>query len=105
MKEILTVEKLRKIRKRKGMTQAEFAGLVGYSETYIQKLEQGQKPITSEFTNNLLKALDLEKAYRRACSQCCEVHEKAKKGKSALKDWILRLVFIIFCILFLIFCH
>lgn len=61
MKEILTVEKLRKIRKRKGMTQAEFAGLVGYSETYIQKLEQGQKPITSEFTNNLLKVLDLEK--------------------------------------------
>lgn len=105
MKEILTVEKLRKIRKRKGMTQAEFAGLVGYSETYIQKLEQGQKPITSEFTNNLLKAIDLEKAYRKACSQYCEVHEKAKKGKSALKDWVFRLVFIVFCILFLIFCH
>jgi DNA-binding helix-turn-helix protein len=105
MKEILTVEKLRKIRKRKGMTQAEFAGLVGYSETYIQKLEQGQKPITSEFTNNLLKALDLEKAYRKACSQCCEVHEKAKRGKSSIKDWIFRLIFVLFWILCLIFAH
>lgn len=95
MKEILTIEKLRKIRKRKGMTQAEFAGLVGYSETYIQKLEQGQKPITSEFTNNLLKALDLERAYREACNNYCELHETLNKKPFMTKRGLLCLIILV----------
>ena len=95
MKEILTIEKLRKIRKRKGMTQAEFAGLVGYSETYIQKLKQGQKPITSEFTNNLLKAFDLEKAYRKACENYCEVHEAMNKKPFMTKRGFLCLIILV----------
>lgn len=40
MNEILTSETLRKVRKQKGMTQAEFAKKIGYSETYIQKIDK-----------------------------------------------------------------
>ena len=105
MKEILTVEKLRKIRKRKGMTQAEFAGLVGYSETYIQKLEQGQKPITSEFTENLLKAIDLERAYRKACRNYCEVHEKLNKKHSIIVNLFYCIVCFCMLVLFIFFIH
>ena len=96
---------IKRIRKELGMTQAEFAGLVGYSETYIQKLEQGQKPITSEFTNNLLKALDLEKAYRRACSQCCEVHEKLNKKHSMIVNLFYCLICLCMLVLFIVFIH
>lgn len=105
MKEILTVEKLRKIRKRKGMTQAEFAGLVGYSETYIQKLEQGQKPITSEFTENLLKAIDLERAYRKACRNYYEVHEKLNKKHSIMVNLFYCIVCFCMLVLFIFFIH
>lgn len=43
MKEILNEKQLKSIRKRKKMTQKEFAQKLGYSEAYIQKLEQGKK--------------------------------------------------------------
>lgn len=70
MNEILTNETLKAVRKNKNMTQAEFAKKLGYSETYIQKLEQGKLPITYEFTRNFKHSLDLERAYRE-CLLCC----------------------------------
>lgn len=79
MNEILTSETLKAVRKHKNMTQAEFAKKLGYSETYIQKLEQGKLPITYEFTRNFKHSLDLELAYRRAYNNYCELHEAMNK--------------------------
>ena len=95
MNEILTSETLRKVRKQKGMTQAEFAKKIGYSETYIQKLEQGKLPITSEFTKNFKYALDLELAYRRACNNYCEVHEAMNKKPFMTKRGLLCLIILV----------
>lgn len=53
---------------------------MGYSESYIQKLERGEKPISEEFANNLQKLVDLERAYRKACENYCEVQEAMNKN-------------------------
>lgn len=95
MNKILTSETLRKVRKQKGMTQAEFAKKLGYSEIYIQKLEQGQLPITNEFTKNFKHSLDLERAYREACNNYCEVHEAMKKKSFMTKRGILCLILLV----------
>ena len=105
MNEILTSETLKAVRKHKNMTQAEFAKKLGYSETYIQKLEQGQKPITSEFTENLLKAIDLERAYRKACRNYCEVHEKLNKKHSMIVNLFYCLICLCMLVLFIVFIH
>lgn len=75
----ITKEKIKRLRKLKKMTQAEFAKRIGYSKVYLQKIECGNLPITKEFENNLLKALDLEKAYRKACCNYCEIQENKSK--------------------------
>lgn len=95
MNEILTNETLKAVRKQKGMTQAEFAKKVGYSETYIQKLEQGKLPITYEFTRNFKFAFDLEKAYRKACKNYCEVHEAMNKKPFMTKRRFLCLIILV----------
>ena len=95
MSEILTSEKLKSIRKHKNMTQAEFAKKLGYSETYIQKLERGRLPITSEFTKNLRYALDIELAYRRAYNTYCEVHEAMNKKPLMTKIEVLCLIILV----------
>lgn len=95
MNEILTSETLRKVRKQKGMTQAEFAKKLGYSEAYIQKLEQGKLPITYEFTRNFRYSLDLERAYRKACENYCEVHEAMNKKPFMTKRGFLYLIVLV----------
>lgn len=95
MNEILTSETLRKVRKQKGMTQAEFAKKIGYSETYIQKLEQGRKPITNEFAINFKHTFDLEKAYRKACENYYGVHEVMHKKPFMTKRGFLCLIILV----------
>lgn len=95
MNEILTSEILKSIRKQKGMTQAEFAKRIGYSETYIQKIEQGRLPITSEFTTNFLNILDLERAYRKAYDSYCDIQEKVNKKPFMTKRGFLCLIILV----------
>ena len=95
MNKILTSETLKTVRKQKGMTQAEFAKKVGYSETYIQKLEQGKLPITYEFTRNFKFAFDLERAYLKACENYCEVHEAMNKKPFMTKRGFLCLIILV----------
>lgn len=98
MSEILTKEKLRKIRKQKGLTQAEFARRIGYSEVYIQKIEQGQSPITDEFTKNFMKAVDIERAYRTSCSNYCDLQEILQEKNSTAK-WVFMIILILIFVL------
>jgi transcriptional regulator with XRE-family HTH domain len=39
------VEKLRKARKEKGLDQSKVANLLGYSQSYVSKIESGQRRI------------------------------------------------------------
>lgn len=105
MNEILTSETLKAVRKHKNMTQAEFAKKLGYSETYIQKLEQGRLPITYEFTRNFKHSLDLERAYRKACRNYCEVHEKLNKKHSMIVNLFYCLICLCMFVLFIVFIH
>ena len=91
----ISVETLKLVRKQKGMTQAELAKKLGYSETYIQKLEQGKLPITYEFTRNFKFAFDLERAYRKACENYCEVHEAMNKKPFMTKRGLLCLIILV----------
>lgn len=91
----ISVETLKLVRKQKGMTQAEFAKKLGYSETYIQKLEQGRLPITYEFTRSFKFAFDLERAYRKACENYCEVHEAMNKKPFMTKRGFLCLIILV----------
>lgn len=95
MNEILTSETLKSVRKHKNMTQAEFAKKLGYSETYIKKLEQGRLPITYEFTRNFKHSLDLERAYREACNNYCELHETLNKKPFMTKRGLLCLIILV----------
>lgn len=95
MNEILTSETLRKVRKQKGMTQAEFAKKLGYSETYIRKLERGKLPITNDFIRNFLLVSDIERAYRRAYNNYCEFHEVTKKKPFTAKMGFLCLIILV----------
>lgn len=95
MNEILTSETLKAIRKQKGMTQAEFAKKIGYSETYIRKLENGQLPMTKEFANNFLNELDIERAYREACKNYCKLHEAMNKKPFMTKRGFLCLIILV----------
>lgn len=91
----ISIETLKMTRKKRNMTQAEFAKKLGYSETYIQKLEQGKLPITYEFTRNFKFAFDLEKAYRKACENYCEVHEAMNKKPFMTKRGFLCLIILV----------
>ena len=95
MKEVLNEKQLKSIRKRKKMTQKEFAQKLGYSEAYIQKLEQGKKPISEEFAKNLQKMVDLEQAYRKACKNYCEVQEVMNKKPFMTKRGFLCLIILV----------
>lgn len=92
---------LKKIRKRTGLSQTEFARKVGYSESYIQKLEQGQLPVTKEFCENMQKAFDLELAYRRACLSYGLIEEKHKKINWGLpkRAWIFLIILVLIFVL------
>lgn len=93
MNEILTSETLKAVRKHKNMTQAEFAKKLGYSETYIQKLEQGRLPITYEFTRNFKHSLmqhpkdSLQNLMKNLANLMKQKHKK--KGKKNLQTFSL----------------
>lgn len=95
MNEILTSKTLKAVRKHRNMTQAEFAKKLGYSETYIQKLEKGRKPITSEFASNFKHTFDLERTYREACNCYCELHEAMNKKPFMTKRGLLCLIILV----------
>lgn len=98
MNEILTSEVLKAVRKNRNMTQAEFAKKLGYSEIYIRKLENGQLPLTKDFINNFLIAIDIERAYREACKNYFKLNEAMNK-----KTFMTKRVGICLIILVLIF--
>ena len=52
-------EKLKSIRKNKGLTQAEFGNLVGLSEITIRRYEKGERTPTVEVISQISKALDI----------------------------------------------
>lgn len=57
---ILTLEDFREIindYKNKGILESKFAELIGYSKQYINKLKEGEKPITLEFKKKLMNFL------------------------------------------------
>lgn len=100
MKEILDKEVLKAIRENRKMTQAEFAKKIGYSEDYISRIERGSRPVTDEFTKNLIYALDLEKAYREACSNYCEIQEIVRRKPYFPKwGWVCLILSILFFVL------
>lgn len=93
MNEILTKEDIKKIRQSKNMSRAEFAKKIGYSRIYIEKIERGRRPVTKEFVKNLLFALDLEGAYKKACNNFCEINEVIGQKSILPKLWWLLLAF------------
>ena len=51
-------ERLRKIRKRKGLSQEKLAELAGLHRTYVSSIERGERNISLENIKRLAQALD-----------------------------------------------
>lgn len=51
-------ERIRKLRRRKGWSQEEFAAVSGLHRTYIGAVERGEKNLTTSTLNTLAKTLD-----------------------------------------------
>ena len=94
-------DQLRSIRKERNLTQNDFAARLGYSKTYIEKLERGEKPITTQVRGNVAKMLKLERAYERACSKYNDIIEIEAKALRK-KHKIINLCFLFVIILFLL---
>ena len=86
---------LKFIRGRLGLTQQEFAEKLGYSVSYIQKIEQGTLPITQDFIKNFDKTFNVEKRFRRS-------YERPHPQKFDWWECFLYIAFILFIILFMV---
>jgi transcriptional regulator with XRE-family HTH domain len=53
-------QRLRQIRKRKGISQEKLATLAGLDRTYISKIERGERNVSLETICNLARALGCE---------------------------------------------
>lgn len=95
MNRILTAEELKRIRKVKGMSQKSFAEWLGYSKRYIEKIENNEVELTYKFSQNVMRRIDLERAYREACKNYCEVHEAMKKKPFMTKRGVLCLIILV----------
>ena len=67
MNGILDGDQIRRIRQIRNLSQAGFAARLGYSKSYVEKLEKGEKPVTREFCDSIDKFYNLERSYREAC--------------------------------------
>lgn len=95
MNRILTAEELKGIRKAKRMSQKSFAEWLGYSKRYIEKIENNEVELTYKFSQNVIRRIDLERAYREACKNYCEVHEAMKKKPFMTKRGFLCLIILV----------
>lgn len=95
MNEILTAKELKGIRKAKGMSQKSFAEWSGYSKRYIEKIENNEVELTYKFSQNVMRRIDLEHAYREACKNYCEFHEATKKKPFMTKRGFLCLIILV----------
>ncbi|GAA4881798.1 hypothetical protein GCM10023310_72320 [Paenibacillus vulneris] len=55
----LTVESLYKVRSMRGLSLYDIARLAGVSESYISKIEKGQRPLTAKLARKIIEKLDL----------------------------------------------
>lgn len=79
MNGILDGDQIRRIRQIRNLNQGEFAARLGYSKSYIEKLERGEKPVTREFCESIDKLFNLERSYREACSKYSAVQARLYK--------------------------
>lgn len=56
----LTAETLYIVRKVCGCTQARLAGLIGVTESYVNKIERGKCRMTDDIERRIKRALDLD---------------------------------------------
>lgn len=94
---------MRSIRRIRNLSQNDFAARLGYSKSYIEKLEQGSKPITKEVCESIDKMFNLEKNYREACCKYATMYEqlnRPQKGKFH-KLGFFCLIIIIFILVFI----
>ena len=82
MNGILDSDQIRRIRQIRNLNQGEFAARLGYSKSYIEKLERGEKPVTREFCESIDKFYNLERSYREACLKYSAVQSRIYKRKN-----------------------
>lgn len=90
----MQTNELKYIRGRLGLTQQEFADKIGYSLSYIQKIEQGTLPITADFMQNFDKAFNVEKRFRSS-------YNRPHPQKFDWWNGICWLIFLLFIVLFM----
>ena len=95
MNESLTAKELKEIRKAKGMSQKSFAEWLGYSKRYIEKIENNEVESTYKFSQNVMRRIDLEREYREACNNYCELHEAMNKKPFMTKKGVLCLIILV----------
>jgi hypothetical protein len=44
--------------KKNGISESRFSELIGYSKQYVNKIKNGEKPITKDFSDKILNLLD-----------------------------------------------
>lgn len=99
----MSKEQLRRIRQIKNLSQNDFAARLGYSKSYIEKVEQGQKPVTKEICESIDKLFNLERAYRQACWRYNEANIrliKDIKRRERIKKMLFLFVIILFLLVF-----
>jgi transcriptional regulator with XRE-family HTH domain len=62
---LLTATTLVRLRKLFGYKQSELAEMVGVTDSYISKIERGQKPMPIDLSRKLERELDITDATRR----------------------------------------
>ena len=99
----MSKDQLRRIRQIKNLSQNDFAARLGYSKSYIEKLEQGIKPITKEVCESIDKMFNLERSYREACWRYSEANArliKDIKRRERIKKMLFLFVIILFLLVF-----
>lgn len=99
---LITSKQLKEIHKASGLTLRGFAKRLGYSESYIRHLESGSNKITQEFTDNLMKALELGSKYKKACELYSQMEEKRMKVSRFRKMQRIKYIALILIILILV---
>jgi transcriptional regulator with XRE-family HTH domain len=89
---IIENKEFKKFREQSGLTRAEMAKLLGYTEDHIYRVEAGKRALTQEFADRFDNVFNIEQRYRMAYEQ-----EELKNDYLAL---IVVLVFLLGVLLF-----
>lgn len=76
---VITVERLKKLRKEKGFTQIKMQHLTGIDQSDYSKLENGHRHLTFEQCKRLALILDTSMDYLAGITDCQKPYSRAKQ--------------------------